>query len=42
VCDGVKLGVAVGVAVGVIVFVGVGVGVIGTIHPTINDHNVST
>jgi hypothetical protein len=42
VCDGVKLGVAVGVAVGVIVFVGVGVGVIGTIHPTMNDHNVST
>ena len=41
-CDGVKLGVAVGVAVGVIVFVGVGVGVIGTIHPTMNDHNVST
>ena len=36
------LGVAVGVAVGVFVFVGVGVGVIGTIHPTINDHNVST
>jgi hypothetical protein len=25
----------------VIVFVGVGVGVIGTIQPTMNDHNVS-
>jgi hypothetical protein len=25
----------------VVVFVGVGVGVIGTIQPTINDHNVS-
>jgi hypothetical protein len=35
------VGVAVGVAVGVIVLVGVGVGVIGTIQPTINDHNVS-
>jgi len=35
------VGVAVGVAVGVVVFVGVGVGVIGTIQPTINDHNVS-
>ena len=39
---GVVLGVAVGVAVGVMVLVGVGVGVIGTIQPTINDHNVST
>jgi hypothetical protein len=39
---GVIVDVFVGVGVGVIVFVGVGVGVNGTIHPTMNDHNVST
>ena len=39
---GVFVGVIVGVFVGVIVGVGVGVCVNGIIHPTINDHNVST
>jgi hypothetical protein len=42
VCVGVIVGVIVGVAVGVTDLVGVGVGVNGTIHPTMNDHNVST
>ena len=42
VCVGVLVGLTVGVNVGVTVFVGVGVCVIGTIHPTINDHCVST
>ena len=42
VCVNVGVGVNVVVTVGVTEFVGVGVGVNGIIHPTMNDHNVST